>query len=195
MAISLVKTDAATGVTCPVDTCDISNFLAVDQNGRLVVTAQGLLAIGLPEDAPATVPASTDPETVVALLKAILNKDNEININADAINLNTDELESALGLVSGVYAALEDDPTAETGLIGYVRGLLKQVNEAVATAVKKVDAAADKVETYTWLDFGIATQRVSTIAYASASLSLGYTETFAYTLVSGKYRLDTITIS
>ncbi len=51
----------------------------------------------------------------------------------------------------------------------------------------------DLVTTFTWLDFGLSTERISVIVYSSSSLGLTATKTMVYTLSSGYYRLDTIT--
>jgi len=63
----------------------------------------------------------------------------------------------------------------------------------LSTNVSRVMTAVDKVRTFTWSDFGAATQRIATIVYSSASVGKTVTDTFAYTLVSAAYRLDTIT--
>lgn len=57
--------------------------------------------------------------------------------------------------------------------------------------------AGDAVGAFTWLDFGLSTQRISTIVYTSATVLPGHsaTKTFAWSLNSGSYRLDSITWS
>jgi len=60
---------------------------------------------------------------------------------------------------------------------------------------EKVNYAADKVTTVNLLDPGTCQERVDTIVTSSASLALSYTDTFAYTLVNGKFVLDTVTRS
>lgn len=56
---------------------------------------------------------------------------------------------------------------------------------------EEVLAAEDLEVSYTWLDFGTKNERVSQIIYTAASIS-GVTlqRDFTYSLVSGKYRLD-----
>lgn len=58
----------------------------------------------------------------------------------------------------------------------------------------QVLASHDLVAAYTWLDFGTKNERVSTIVYSSATfVGVTVTRTFAYSLASGKYRLDSDT--
>ena len=60
----------------------------------------------------------------------------------------------------------------------------------------QVLAAHDLAAAYTWLDFGTKNERVSTIVYTSATFTgVTVTRTFAYSLVSGAYRLDSETWS
>ncbi len=62
-----------------------------------------------------------------------------------------------------------------------------------STTSEQVIDADDTVQTYTWLDFGTTTERLSTLVYTSATVGSTVTDTFAYTLVGSSYRLDTIT--
>ena len=55
--------------------------------------------------------------------------------------------------------------------------------------------ANDLVEIYTWLDGGLADQRISTIVYKSISLALAVTETFTYNGGAGTYHVATSTLS
>lgn len=55
--------------------------------------------------------------------------------------------------------------------------------------------ANDLVEVYTWLDGGLADQRISTILYSSAFLGLFVTETFTYNGGAGTYHVATSTLS
>jgi hypothetical protein len=64
-----------------------------------------------------------------------------------------------------------------------------------AAAIAAVDAAADRVDTYTYLDAGTADERLSTIVHTSASLALGYTETVAHAGAPGAYRIASVTRS
>lgn len=60
----------------------------------------------------------------------------------------------------------------------------------------QVLAAHDLQAAYTWLDFNTKNERVSQIVYTSATFSgVTVTRSFAYSLVSGSYRLDSETWS
>lgn len=58
-------------------------------------------------------------------------------------------------------------------------------------------AASDHVKAFTWADFGTTKERVTLITHTAPVSVPGITiyQTFAYTLSSGKYRLDSITWS
>jgi len=61
---------------------------------------------------------------------------------------------------------------------------------------QQVLAAHDLIQSFTWLDFGTADERVDKIEFTSASITTStVVQQFSYTLVSGKYRLDSITWS
>jgi len=60
---------------------------------------------------------------------------------------------------------------------------------------KLLNQANDLVQTYTWLDGRGADQRISTIVYSSAALSLTVTETFTYNGGAGTYHVATSTLS
>lgn len=69
---------------------------------------------------------------------------------------------------------------------------LADIAEQSLDSIKQQIFAADDLTTaVTWSDFGTATQRVATTAYASATVGFTATCTFAYTNVGGQYRLDT----
>ncbi len=62
--------------------------------------------------------------------------------------------------------------------------------------VQEMLNAPDLNATYTWLDFGTRNERVSTIVYTAPSVTAQtLTKTFTYSLVSGKYRQDTVSYS
>lgn len=57
---------------------------------------------------------------------------------------------------------------------------------------QQVLGSHDLLASYTWLDFGTKTERVSTIIYTSATFTgVTITRTFSYTQVGNNYRLDT----
>jgi len=70
----------------------------------------------------------------------------------------------------------------------YVVGL----DPSVANTRQAVMLANDLVRSYTWADFGTNKERVTRIDYTSVTVAPTQTvrQTFTYTLVSGKYRLD-----
>jgi hypothetical protein len=59
-----------------------------------------------------------------------------------------------------------------------------------------VDAAPDRVITYTYNDAGDATnRRLNTVTYSSASLGLNYVDTYAYGGSAGGYYVTSVTRS
>lgn len=60
---------------------------------------------------------------------------------------------------------------------------------------KMLDEADDLVKTFAYLDAGTDDERVSTIIYTSATLSLTATETFVYAGSTPNFRIATITLS
>lgn len=86
------------------------------------------------------------------------------------------------------------DATAANQVTG--NNTLTSIDTGVSTHRLKVLAANDCLKTFTWLDHGTSDVRPSTIVYSSATVGgASHTCTFAWTLDSGKYRLDTITWS
>jgi hypothetical protein len=69
------------------------------------------------------------------------------------------------------------------------------VVQTSSSAGSSVDAAPDRVDTFTYLDAATVNERISTIVHSSASLGLSYTETFVYAGSAGAYRISTITRS
>ncbi len=60
----------------------------------------------------------------------------------------------------------------------------------------QITRASDCVTAFTYADFSLSTQRVTSIVYTAASVpGKTATKTFSYTLTSGLYRLDSITRS
>lgn len=88
-------------------------------------TTSGTGALGSQADLPANSPADITDATAIALLKAILNKNFTIDATNSNINLNVDELEAGIGFRNNVFNPTQQDSTVDTGLIGYIRGLLK----------------------------------------------------------------------
>ena len=70
-----------------------------------------------------------------------------------------------------------------------------EANTVKGDLTKLLTEADDLVHTYTWLDGGAADQRISTIVYSSAVLSLSVTETFTYNGAAGTYHVATSTLS
>lgn len=104
------------------------------------------------------------------------------------------------GSISPVVAALlPDDAQVKLDSTQYatLTGIQATVEDgfdfALATAMVKLNAAPDLVRTFTYNDPGTVDQRTATIAYSSASLSLGITETFVYAGSAGGYYLTQIT--
>jgi hypothetical protein len=63
------------------------------------------------------------------------------------------------------------------------------IQESIITP-DKILSAEDKVVTYSYEDFGTRAERVDVIEYSSATVGATLRRTFLYSLVSGKYRLD-----
>ncbi|MBC8041461.1 MAG: hypothetical protein H7Y06_13025 [Opitutaceae bacterium] len=66
---------------------------------------------------------------------------------------------------------------------------------AAAAKIAAIDAAGDKVTTYTYLDAGTANERIQTAVHSSAALALSYTETITYAGSAGAYRVTNIATS
>lgn len=66
------------------------------------------------------------------------------------------------------------------------------VDMAGISTSERIMSANDAHPAYTWLDFGLSTQRISTIVWTSATVLPGHsaTRTFNWTNVGGVYRLD-----
>lgn len=60
--------------------------------------------------------------------------------------------------------------------------------------VQQILKADDMIASLTWADFGLSTQRITSIVYTATSVG-AYTATksFSYTNVGGQYRLDSFT--
>ena len=104
----------------------------------------GTGALGNRADAPAGVPATLQSESIVALLKAILNKNVTIDANGATLILELDEVEEGIGLKDSILSPKQIDPDLASSLIGYLRGVLEAAN-TIATASAGVSA----VGTYT----------------------------------------------
>lgn len=65
------------------------------------------------------------------------------------------------------------------------------------SCVDSVLCASDLVKTIVYTDFGLFTERVTSVIFNSALVIPGktLTKTLAYTLVGSAYRLDTVTYS
>lgn len=93
----------------------------------------------------------------------------DVNIGAASVTITGDSITS--GTVEGTASGTE--------------------RTFVNNKKNQVLSAHDLSVAYTWLNFGTKQERVSTIVYTSATFPLEtITRTFNYTLVSGKYRLD-----
>ena len=68
-----------------------------------------------------------------------------------------------------------------------------QIVDIATTQGAQIQQASDKVIAFTHLDAGTCSERINTIVTSSASLGLTLTETFAYTLVNGKFVLSGVT--
>lgn len=77
--------------------------------------------------------------------------------------------------------------------INYLEEIPQNLDENVR---QQIFMASDLLKTFNWADFGTTTERITSITYTSALYSgITITKTFAYTLISGKYELNTITWS
>jgi len=62
-----------------------------------------------------------------------------------------------------------------------------------SSTAQEVIEAVDVVTSFTWLDFGLVTERLGVLTYVSAGVGNTVTDTYAYTFLSPNYRLDGIT--
>lgn len=91
-------------------------------------------------------------------------------------------------IVGGVSVTVDGDSITSGTVDGTPTGTERTF---VNNRKNQVLAAHDLQAAYTWLDFGTKNERVSTIVYSSATFTgVTVTRTFAYSLVSGSYRLD-----
>lgn len=99
-----------------------------------------------------------------------------------------------IGDVDVVSSVLPTGAATEAKQDDIISELQDIESEVTRNIREKVVNAADVVQAYTWLDFGAADERLSTVVYTSATYpSDTITKTFAYTFTSGAYRLDSIT--
>jgi hypothetical protein len=61
--------------------------------------------------------------------------------------------------------------------------------------IEKIKSARDYVRTFTFLDAGLSTERISTIVHSSTTLGDSITETFVWAGVSPNFYVSTITYS
>ena len=147
---------------------------------------------------------SIDAELVQVNLKTILvlTKLQEINVELEAINTDTDKL-GAIETNTDRLAAIETNTDRLAAIETNTDRLAAietntaaiEANTDTSNYTKLLTQANDLVQAYTWLDGGTADQRVSTIIYSSTALALTVTETFSYILVSGSYLVASSTLS
>lgn len=60
-----------------------------------------------------------------------------------------------------------------------------------SSVVQTIINSSDRVKSFSWLDFGLATERISTVEINSPGYGTEIVRyTYNYTFTSGKYRLD-----
>ena len=74
-------------------------------------------------------------------------------------------------------------------------GISTNSNLVKSKLVRLETEADDLIKTFVFLDPGAADERVSTITYTSAELSLSVTKTFVYAGSSPNFRILTITLT
>lgn len=87
-----------------------------------------------------------------------------------------------------------------SGSVSITGGTIDTITNPVTvipdSIVDRIMSADDLNAVYTWLDFGTRNERVDTIVYTAPSVTTQVlTKTFTYSLVSGKYRQDTVSYS
>lgn len=126
-----------------------------------------------------------DFEEIIATLRNIDNNTQNIEITAESVNLNVDELEDGIGLRDGTYGAKQLDPDTDASLISYTRGLLEVVTEMSTTGLRTLKGATTRpTDTATitnsygssFLLTKVIVREVSTID-ANVAFSLGVTGT------------------
>ena len=136
----------------------------------------GIGSLGAQADLPANSPADITNASAIALLKAILNKNFTIDATNANINLNVDELEEGIGFKNNTFNVAEQDSTVDTGLIGYIRGLLK--HEVTDTRLQS-SVAGTLTAPSTQLDVSLAGKRIKnhvftfTVATINTNVTIG----------------------
>lgn len=102
-----------------------------------------------------------------------------LEVTAEAINLNTDTLETSNDAIQAAVESIDTKTSAKSDL------------HTLETS------ATDLVKTFAYLDAGAADERVSTITYTSPFdfPAITVVKTFVYAGSAGAYRVSTITLS
>lgn len=116
----------------------------------------------------------------------------DYQIISDVVKMR--DVAEQLGYSSSV-ASLQDESGTPVGDATAIAAYFATLTNAESNQIKLLTQANDLVQTYTWLDGGGTDQRISTIVYSSAALSLTVTETFTYNGGAGTYHVATSTLS
>lgn len=153
---------------------------------KVDVTGSSISVDNFPSNQDVTI---TNASIVVDLPTNAATASNQISANALLTSIDT-KLTSPLS----VNAVLSDEPIKMSGTENGLPGGTEFT--FVNTLRNQILAAKDRVQNITYADFGTKDERVTQIDYNSSSIGsgAGYTarQTFVYTLVSGKYRRDSI---
>lgn len=126
----------------PVKLIDaLNNVLAIPGNPAHVtdVALQAALTtvFGSTTDLPANAPTNATPETVIALLKAILDKDLAISLTADQIFLSVDDVEEYIGPTNDPVAPSD---TATASLNAFLKRIAAHLTEMISNVGDVSDA-------------------------------------------------------
>lgn len=141
---------------------DISSVVYPSVDESLPFTGSGA-AIGDPTDVPAVLPTTALPETTIALLKAIANKQFTIDGDVGSIEMNTDDLEEiGMGLIIADLKLKTDSATtadvtyvgdAPSGTLTSAAGWrIFAVDNSVAGNTDLSWAVGDQTFTHIWDD-------------------------------------------
>jgi len=191
------------------------------RDDRVKVTDDADTTLGVVSDPLRTDPTGTTPQPISAVsLPLPTGASTEVTLAALLLAFNTEDFSSETTLDALLTAFTAEDFASQTTLAALLSGQLADGHnvtvigtvplptgasteakqdtiiselQKTATIAAEVFAADDVLKAFTWLDFGTKDERVNTIAWSSVAVGNTVTDTYAYTLVGNKYRLDSIT--
>jgi len=162
---------------------------------RLDDIQASVASIDAKSDALAALSALSDLDEIRTATEGTNNKAADIKTAVEAINSKTPNLGAAASAGSTPVVLATDQPPIQTLQIGTENGAIGGTQRVFVNNRRlQILAALDRVQQLTYADFGTKDQRITQIDYTSATFpGLTARKVIGYTLVSGKYRRDTIT--